>query len=130
MLPHILFLPRISEQECRVIEDHELSSGVGSHGKKSPHTVLHIYISTDTEEDLEQIRARLHTSLKKHDSSYADLEDMLKWDPLRLTLLPLGVFNRWQQERVAAGADPAFVKEQRMQPPAEAIQRILEFSKG
>ncbi|MEE9399578.1 MAG: GH3 auxin-responsive promoter family protein [Dehalococcoidales bacterium] len=94
------------------------------------HPVLHVYISTDTEENAEQIRARLHASLKKYDSSYADLEGMLKWDPLRLTLLPLGVFARWQQERVAAGADPAFVKEQRMQPPAEAIQRILEFSKG
>lgn len=93
------------------------------------HPVLHIYISTDTEENAEQIRARLHQSLKKHDPSYADLEDMLKWDPLRLTLLPLGVFDSWQQERVAAGADPAFVKEQRMQPPAEAIQRILQLSK-
>lgn len=94
------------------------------------HPILHIYVSTDTEEDLEQSRARLHASLKKYDSSYAELEEMLNWNPLRLTLLPLGVFTRWQQERVAAGADPAFVKEQRMQPPADAVQRILELSKG
>ncbi|MFC1967621.1 GH3 auxin-responsive promoter family protein [Chloroflexota bacterium] len=92
------------------------------------HPVLHVYISTDTEEDADHIRARLHASLKKCDSSYADLVDMLQWNPLRLTLLPLGTFGRWQQERVDAGADPAFVKEQRMQPPAEAVQRILEFS--
>ncbi len=92
------------------------------------HPVLHIYISTDAEETGEEIRARLHESLRKYDSSYADLEEMLKWDPLRVTLLPLGVFERWQQERVDAGADPAFVKEQRMQPPEGAARRILELA--
>ncbi len=92
--------------------------------------IIRVYISTDTEEDPDLMKARLHASLRKYDSSYADLESMLGWDPLRLTLLPLGVFERWQQERVAAGADPAFVKEQRMQPPAEAVQRILELAKG
>jgi len=94
------------------------------------HPVLNIYISTDTKEDPDLMKARLHASLRKYDSSYADLESMLGWNPLRLTLLPKGVFERWQQEQVAAGADPAFVKEQRMQPPAEAVQRILELAKG
>jgi len=94
------------------------------------HPILHIYISTDTKEDPGLMKVRLDASLRKYDSSYADLEDMLRWNPLRLTLLPLGVFERWQQERVAAGADPAFVKEQRMQPPAETVQRILELAKG
>ncbi|MDD5039314.1 MAG: GH3 auxin-responsive promoter family protein, partial [Dehalococcoidales bacterium] len=93
------------------------------------HPILHVYISTDTKEDPELMKARLHESLKKHDPTYADLESMLGWSPLRLTLLPRGVFERWQQERVAAGADPAFVKEQRMQPPAEAVRRILEIAK-
>ncbi len=93
------------------------------------HPILHVYISTDTEEDSDLMKARLHASLRKYDSSYADLESILGWSPLRLTLLPLGVFALWQQERVAAGADPAFVKEQRMQPQAEAVQRILELSK-
>ena len=97
---------------------------------REEHPILHVYISTDTKEDTNLMKARLHASLKKHDSSYAELEDMLGWEPLRLTQLPLGVFERWQQERVAAGADPAFVKEQRMQPPAEAVQRILELAKG
>ncbi len=94
------------------------------------HPIIHVYISSDTKEDLDLMKVRLHASLKKYDSSYADLESMLGWNPLRLTLLPLGVFERWQQERVAAGADPAFVKEQRMQPPAEVVQRILELAKG
>ena len=92
------------------------------------HPVIHVYISTDTEESEAVMRERLHRSLKKYDSSYADLEEMLGWDPLRLTPLPLGVFERWQQERVANGADPAFVKEQRMQPPKEAVRRILELA--
>ena len=91
------------------------------------HPVLHIYISTDSEEHGDEMKVKLHKSLRKFDSSYADLEDMLDWDPLRLSLLPLGIFERWQQERVAAGADPAFVKEQRMQPPEGAVKRILEL---
>jgi len=94
------------------------------------HPILHVYISTDTKDDPEVLKARLHTSLKKYDSSYADLEDMLGWSPLRLTLLPLGVFTRWQEEQVKAGADPAFVKEQRMQPSDAAAKRILEIAQA
>lgn len=96
-------------------------------GRESP--VLHVYISTDTKEDIEKMRERLRVSLRKFDSSYADLEDMLGWQPIQLTLLPLGVFARWQEERVAAGADPAFVKDQRMQPPIEAVRRIKELAR-
>jgi len=94
------------------------------------HPVLHIYISSDTKESNDDMKTRLHESLRKFDSSYADLQDMLGWAPLRLTTLPMGVFERWQQERVAAGADPAFVKEQRMQPPEGAAKRILELARN
>lgn len=97
---------------------------------KHEHPILNIYISTDSKENPDLMKARLDASLRKYDSSYADLEDMLGWKPLHLTLLPLGVFARWQQELVAAGADPAFVKEQHMQPPSSAVQRILELSQG
>ena len=93
------------------------------------HPILHVYISSEGEVDQESVRQRLHAGLKKYDTTYADLEDMLGWKPLRVTLLPLGVFDKWQEERVAAGADPAFVKDQRMQPPDSAVKRILELSK-
>lgn len=114
------------------IEDAKLKyeEWMASKEADKKHPIIHIYISSDTKEDQELMEARLHASLKKHDPSYAELEDELGWKPLRLTLLPLGVFERWQKERVAAGADPAFVKEQRMQPSPEAVQRILELAKG
>lgn len=124
---------RIDERTIwRALEDAQIKyeDWMASKEAGAEHPVLKVYISTDTKEDPGLMKERLHASLRKYDSSYADLEDMLKWNPLRLTLLPLGVFARWQQERVAAGADPAFVKDQRMQPPAETVRRILELSKG
>lgn len=124
---------RIDERTMwQALEDAKIKYEDWMASKEAGHEnpVLHVYISTDTKEDISQMRERLRLSLRKFDSSYADLEDMLKWKPLRLTLLPLGVFARWQEERVAAGADPAFVKDQRMQPPIEAVQRILELSRG
>ena len=93
------------------------------------HTIIHLYLSCKGDVDEETVRERVHAGLKKYDTSYADLEDMLGWKPLRVTLLPLGVFDKWEKERIALGADPAFVKDQRMEPPDYAVNRILELSK-
>ncbi|MCL5959508.1 MAG: GH3 auxin-responsive promoter family protein, partial [Chloroflexi bacterium] len=92
------------------------------------NSVVHVYVSTDSGLKKGEAHDRLHEALRKHDASYAELEDMLGWKPLQVTLLPLGVFDKWARERVAAGADPAFVKDQRMQPPEQAVKRILELA--
>ncbi len=143
-LPHMLFkgrvdslidlggFTRLSERTIWLaLEDAQVDyeNWMARKEMAEEHPVLHLYISSEGEVDQESVRQRLHAGLKKYDTTYADLEDMLGWKPLRVTLLPLGVFNKWQEERVAAGADPAFVKDQRMQPPDYAIKRILELSK-
>lgn len=91
--------------------------------------VLRLYLAPRQEYDPEELGEALHQSIKKFDSSYRDLEEMLGLQPLRLTLLPFGVFTRYTQERVAAGADPAHLKEQTMQPSETTVQRVLNLAR-
>lgn len=143
-LPHMLFrgradklidlgaFTRLDERTIwQAMEDANLDyeDWMAKKEKGEEHPILHVYISSDKERDMESVQQRLHSGLKKFDTSYAELEDMLGWKPLRVTLLPLGVFEKWEKERIASGADPAFVKDQRMEPPEYAVTRILEFSK-
>jgi hypothetical protein len=87
--------------------------------------VLSLYLAPRGEYRPQELEEEIHQGIKKYDSSYRDLEEMLGLRALRLNLLPFGVFSRYTQERLAAGADPGHVKEMTMQPPEVAVDRIL-----
>ncbi|GAF79876.1 unnamed protein product, partial [marine sediment metagenome] len=92
--------------------------------------LLHVYVPTQAPiAEREMMEARLHQSLKNFDSSYADLEKHLKMKPLRLTFLPPETLKKYDAERQLAGADPGHMKELHMQPPEEAVTRILEIAR-
>ena len=92
--------------------------------------LLHVYVPTQAPiADREMMESQLHQSLKKYDNSYADLEKHLKMKPLRLTFLPPGTLAKYDAERQLAGADPGHMKELHVQPPEEAVTRILEIAR-
>ncbi|MBI4282951.1 MAG: GH3 auxin-responsive promoter family protein [Chloroflexi bacterium] len=87
--------------------------------------VLRLYLALNQEVEVEALQDSIHHNLKLLDSSYRDVETILGLRPLRIKLLPWGTFDRWEKERIAAGADPAFIKEQHMQPNLEIMNQIL-----
>ncbi len=92
-------------------------------------SILHVYVATQAPAaEREAMEERLHAALKKFDSSYADLERHLSVNPLRLTFLPPATLTTYDAERQLAGADPGHMKELHMQPPEEAITRILQIA--
>jgi hypothetical protein len=90
--------------------------------------ILRLYLAPSGEYHPKELEEEIHQGIKKYDSSYRDLEEILGLRALRLTLLPFGVFSRYTQERLAAGADPSHIKEVTMQPPEVAVERILSLA--
>lgn len=93
--------------------------------------VIHLYIELrDHNKPHWEVRYEIHRSLKKLDLDYAALDDMLKVQPLRVTLLPEGAFQGYIMERVAGGADLAHLKPPQINASDEMIERLLRVEEG
>ncbi|GAB6087648.1 GH3 family acyl-acid amido synthetase [Alkaliphilus crotonatoxidans] len=59
--------------------------------------VLHIYLELEEGVEAgEDVKERLHKSLQESDCDYRDIQMLLGKDPLRVTLLPKGTFEKYQ----------------------------------
>lgn len=91
--------------------------------------VLRLYLETASTVEPQLMAESIHNSLKKFDTTYKDLEDILSMKPLRVTPLPLATMARWEQELIASGADPVWIKAQHMQPSDQIMERILSIAR-
>ncbi|MGH2542111.1 MAG: GH3 family domain-containing protein, partial [Ardenticatenaceae bacterium] len=98
---------------CKEIQEHE------------PR--LHLYIEVGQALAPAQIRERFHRQLKALNPDYANIETMLGFVPVRVTVLPPGSFNRYIKHQVDQGADLAHLKPARIQPSSEAVRLLLSF---
>jgi len=88
--------------------------------------VLHLYVELKGRDRIaEEVRLAVHQSLKETSSDWADLEDMLAWQPLRVTMLPRGAFARYISDRQAAGAELAHLKPPQINAPDGTVGRLL-----
>jgi len=87
--------------------------------------VLHLYIELKEEREEKEIKELIHRRLRGIHKPYAELEDMLEVDPLRVTILPPASFDRYYQERQREGADLAHLKPPHMNASDEVINRLL-----
>jgi len=90
--------------------------------------VLHIYIEPKEGETRgeEQAAIAVHEALKKLDSFYAELESMLGLQPLKVTFLPIGTFEKYTARQQAAGADLAHLKPPHIYPSDEVMAALLK----
>ena len=107
-------------------------SGVGYNGwtarkeVQDGDPILRLYIELKRQnQTAEEVGLAVHRSLKEVDSDWADLEQMLGWQPLKVTLLPEGAFGRYIFEQMAAGADLAQLKPSQMNVSDDAVLRLL-----
>lgn len=93
---------------------------------------LHLYLEPRPEEMVssELLEERLHRALQELVVDYEDVERILGYRPLRVTLLTPGTFDRYVQYRLQQGADLAHLKPARIQPPPDAVALLVAHSDG
>ena len=88
--------------------------------------VLHLYVEiVASRGDESELGDRVHECLKQADEGYAHLEGMLGVNPLRVTLLPVGAFERYAGRQLERGADLAHLKPPHINPPDETIGALV-----
>ncbi|NIS81154.1 MAG: GH3 auxin-responsive promoter [Anaerolineales bacterium] len=90
--------------------------------------LLHVYIEPQTSDDLnlDEVRGTLSQGLREANREFADLEEMLGGEYVKVSMLPEGAFARYMREQQAAGADLAHVKPPHMKPSEIALQRLAQ----
>lgn len=90
---------------------------------------LQLYIELKEEREAAEIEKLIHEQLKIVDVDYQDIDSWLELQPVRVTMLSRGTFERYYQEKVNEGADLAHLKPSHINAPDVVIQRLLQLSK-
>ena len=93
--------------------------------------MLHLYLELrEDRPTIVDIRSSLHHALRNVDPSYAELEDMLGLDPLRVSFLKSGTFQRYTENKLAEGAELAHLKPTHMKPSEEVMDYLLTLGRA
>jgi len=91
-------------------------------------TYLRLYLELKEEREVSEIERIVDEQLKEVDVDYRDIGSYLELQPVKITLLSRGTFDRYYQEKVKEGADLAHLKPPHMNAPKEALEQLLRLS--
>jgi phenylacetate-coenzyme A ligase PaaK-like adenylate-forming protein len=87
--------------------------------------MLHLYIELKEPAEAEDVRNRVDETLRASNPFYADIHQILGYDPLRITLLSKGTFRKFMQMQQEAGADLSHFKPPHMNASDAVIRQLL-----
>ena len=92
---------------------------------------LHLFVEVDPRNKLDEVefKKRVKTGLKTINKDYKDLEDMLDYDALKLTLLNPGAFKSYMDYQQSQGADLAHTKPPHMNPTKDQLGVLIKDKK-
>lgn len=86
---------------------------------------LHLYIELKDDLEAKEVEHLIHDQLVSIDEDYRDLQDMVGVQPLMVTVLRQGSFQRYYEQKRQAGADMAHFKPPHMNASDQAIHDLL-----
>jgi len=98
--------------------------------KESEHdkSFVRIYLELKERKEAAEIAAMIDEQLKQVDTDYKDVETYLGFQPVRVTLLSTGTFERYAEAKRREGASPAHMKPHRINPTEAVLQRLIQLS--
>jgi len=87
--------------------------------------IIRIYIELKENKEGREVEKLIHQELSAINQDYRNLESMLGIQPLRVSLLPAGSFQRYYEERKRGGADLAHLKPPHMNASDAVIRDLL-----
>ena len=97
------------------------------HTRKDP--VLHLYIE-NTHLGPERFRADLNDALIETHEEYASFNGIMEINPIRVTALAPGTYDKYLEAKQAEGADLGHLKPPRMEPSDQVLARLVAISAG
>jgi phenylacetate-coenzyme A ligase PaaK-like adenylate-forming protein len=91
-------------------------------------TFVRIYLELKEQIEVTELEREIDEQLKTADIDYRDIGNYLELQPVRITLVSKGTFERYYQEKVSEGADMTHLKPPHMNAPTAVIERLLELS--
>ena len=73
---------------------------------------------------IDRIADEIECNLKKSHPDFADMENILGGNNLKLTLLPEGAFNNYMESAIAAGVELAHLKPPHMQAKDHILEKL------
>jgi phenylacetate-coenzyme A ligase PaaK-like adenylate-forming protein len=89
--------------------------------------IMHIYIEATNGFNPDEAGRLIHEKLKNIDSDYSDLEKMLGINPLRVSRLAPGAFERYMDAKRKAGAEMAHLKPPRVNPKDSVLELLTSL---
>jgi hypothetical protein len=89
---------------------------------------LRVYMELEAERDAAEIEAMIDQQLKVVDTDYKDIDSYLELQPVRVSLLSPGTFQRYSEERRKEGASLARLQPPHINPAEAVVERLLQLS--
>jgi len=91
---------------------------------------LRLYLELKEQKEAAEVETMIDEQLRIVDTDYKDIDSYLDLQPVRVTLLSPGTFQRYMDEKVKEGADLAHLKPTHVNAPEAVIQRLLQLSES
>ena len=89
---------------------------------------LRLYLELKEEREAADVATMIDEQLKIVDADYRDIDSYLGLQPVKVTLLSPGTFERYMDEKRKEGADFAHIKPTHVNAPESVIKRLLQMS--
>lgn len=89
---------------------------------------IRLYLELKEDKETAELESMVNEQLKIVDTDYKDVDSYLGFNPVKVTLLSQGTFQRYTAVKMKEGADIAQLKAAHINPPEAVIQRLLELS--
>jgi len=89
---------------------------------------LHVYLESKESKYAQGLEKLIDAQLRAIDPDYKDIDSWLGLQPIKVTFLSRGTFQRYFEEKRREGADFAHLKPRHINAPDEVIQQLLLLS--
>jgi hypothetical protein len=99
------------------------------YGEPNSEPFVHVYIEADhLDLDNDKVATALHNGLMDSIDDYATYYKIMETNPIRITRLAPGTFQKYLEEKQAEGADLGHLKPPRVAPSEQIIDRLSNIS--
>ncbi|MFO8143125.1 MAG: GH3 auxin-responsive promoter family protein [Dehalococcoidales bacterium] len=89
---------------------------------------VRLYLELKKPKDAEEVASQIDKKLKIVDPDYRDIDSYLGLQPVKVTILSPGTFEKYTNEKRREGRDLAHLKPRHINPPQPDVEQLIHFN--